>query len=130
MLLLDAYAPAGPGGGGTLVAAMDWIEGTLLGTVATSVAAVAVASVGLLMLSGRVDWRRGATVALGAFILFGAGSVAAGLRSAAAGGDAWAPLPPPAAPAPAPAVPAAPASPPPAAPPAADPYAGASAGPR
>ena len=50
---------------------------------ATSIAVIAVASIGLLMLSGRVRMRRGATVILGCFILFGVATIAQGFRAAA-----------------------------------------------
>ena len=63
---------ADPQGSGVIVAAVRWLEGTLLGTIATVVAVIAVASVGFLMLTGRINWRYGATVILGCFILFGA----------------------------------------------------------
>lgn len=110
---------ADPGGSDTLVAAVQWLQGTLLGTVATTVAVICVATVGLMMLSGRVDLRRGASVIVGCFILFGASGIAAGIQSVAgtdaspreafAEADLWVPPPLP--------------PPPPAAP--ADPYAGA-----
>ena len=72
-----------PEGSGVLVNAVRWVEGTLLGTIATVVAVIAIASVGFMMLSGRIDWRRGAVVILGCFILFGAATIAAGIRQAA-----------------------------------------------
>lgn len=78
---------ADPGGSSVLVGAVDWLQGTLLGSVATTVAVIAVATIGLMMLSGRVDLRRGASVVLGCFILFGASGIAAGIQSLA-GGDA------------------------------------------
>jgi type IV secretory pathway VirB2 component (pilin) len=74
---------ADPAGSGVLAAAVHWVEGTLLGTVATSVAVVCVAGVGLMMLSGRIDVRRAAGVVLGCFILFGAPSLAAALHALA-----------------------------------------------
>ena len=74
---------ADPAGSGVIVAAVRWLEGTLLGTIATVVAVIAVASVGLLMLTGRINWRYGATVILGCFILFGAASIVAGIQSTA-----------------------------------------------
>lgn len=83
---LPAYAQdmAGdPAGSGVLVSAVRWLEGTLLGTIATVVAVIAVASVGFLMLTGRINWRYGATVILGCFILFGAASIVAGIQSTA-----------------------------------------------
>lgn len=77
---------ADPQGSGAIVAAVRWLQGTLLGTVATVVAVIAVASVGLLMLTGRINWRYGATVILGCFILFGAASIVAGIQSTASAG--------------------------------------------
>ncbi|MEO7246844.1 MAG: TrbC/VirB2 family protein [Novosphingobium sp.] len=75
-----------PAGSGPIVAAVAWIQGTLLGTVATVIAVIAVAIVGFMMLTGRMNWRYGATVILGCFVLFGAASIVAGIQSAAAGG--------------------------------------------
>jgi type IV secretion system protein VirB2 len=72
-----------PAGSGVIVSAVRWLEGTLLGTIATVVAVIAVATVGLLMLTGRINWRYGATVILGCFILFGAASIVAGIQSTA-----------------------------------------------
>ena len=74
-----------PAGSGVIVAAVRWLEGTLLGTIATVVAVIAVATVGLLMLTGRINWRYGATVILGCFVLFGAATIVGGIRSVATG---------------------------------------------
>ncbi|MDL2351294.1 MAG: TrbC/VirB2 family protein [Pseudomonadota bacterium] len=74
-----------PAGSGVIVSAANWLQGTLLGTVATVAAVVAVAAVGFMMLTGRMNWRHGAVVILGCFILFGAASIVAGIRAAAAG---------------------------------------------
>lgn len=110
--------------GGALPSALIWVEQALLGGLATSVAVVAVAVVGMLMLSGRIDWRRGARVVAGCFILFGAPAIAAGLLGLAgdaASGPVVAPAPSAVEPAPRPqAIPTQP--------PASgyDPYAGAS----
>jgi type IV secretory pathway VirB2 component (pilin) len=79
-------APNDPAGSGPILAAMQWIEGTLLGNIATTAAVIAVAVVGLLMLTGRIDWRRGIAVVLGAFIIFGAAAIVAGMRSVVTGG--------------------------------------------
>lgn len=79
-------AIADPQGSGVIVGAVSWLEGTLLGTVATVVAVMAVACVGFMMLTGRINWRHGAVVILGCFILFGAASIVAGIRAAALGG--------------------------------------------
>lgn len=73
-----------PAGSGPIVAALGWLQGTLLGNVATAVAVMAVAACGFMMLTGRLNWRFGATVILGTFILFGAASIVAGIQSAAA----------------------------------------------
>lgn len=81
-----AYAQtANPQGSGPIVAALAWLQGTLLGNVATAVAVMAVAAVGFMMLTGRLNWRFGATVIIGTFILFGAGAIVTGIQSAAAG---------------------------------------------
>lgn len=74
-----------PAGSGPIVNAIMWLQGTLLGTVATVVAVIAVASVGFFMLTGRMNWRYGATVILGCFILFGAASIVAGIQATAGG---------------------------------------------
>ena len=78
----DSYSD--PAGSGAIISALGWLQGTLLGTVATVVAVIAVASVGFLMLTGRINWRHGAVVILGCFILFGATSIVAGIKSTAA----------------------------------------------
>jgi type IV secretion system protein VirB2 len=78
---------ADPAGSGVIVSAVRWLQGTLLGTVATVVAVIAVASVGFLMLTGRINWRYGATVILGCFILFGAASIVAGIQSTSSLGN-------------------------------------------
>jgi type IV secretory pathway VirB2 component (pilin) len=74
-----------PAGSSPLVAAMEWIQGTLLGNVATAAAVIAVAVVGFMMLTGRIDWRRGLTVVIGCFIIFGAVAIVSGIRSLAGG---------------------------------------------
>ena len=82
-----AYAQgADPAGSGPIVAALAWLQGTLLGNVATAVAVMAVAAVGFMMLTGRMNWRFGATVIVGCFVLFGAASIVSGIQSAAAVG--------------------------------------------
>jgi type IV secretion system protein VirB2 len=74
-----------PAGSGPILGALTWIQDTLLGNVATAAAVIAVAVVGLMMLTGRIEWRRGLTVVIGAFIIFGAVAIVAGIRSAATG---------------------------------------------
>ncbi len=72
-----------PQGSGPIVAALGWLQGTLLGNVATAIAVMAVAAVGFMMLTGRMNWRFGATVIIGLFILFGASTIVAGIQGAA-----------------------------------------------
>jgi len=125
--VLISYAPTSladsPAGSSALVAAISWLQDVLLGTVATSIAVIAVAAIGFGMLTGRVNIRHGATVILGCFILFGASTIVSGLRYAASGAGGYA------------APPVIVAAPPPPSPPRArptgvpapyDPYAGAS----
>ena len=78
-----AQQAADPQGSGPIVAALGWLQGTLLGNVATAVAVMAVAAVGFMMLTGRINWRFGATVIIGVFILFGASTIVAGIQSTA-----------------------------------------------
>ncbi|WP_420606743.1 TrbC/VirB2 family protein [Novosphingopyxis sp.] len=72
-----------PAGSGVIVSAASWLQGTLLGTLATIVAVIAVAAVGFGMLTGRINWRHGAVVILGCFVLFGAASIVGGIQSTA-----------------------------------------------
>jgi type IV secretory pathway VirB2 component (pilin) len=74
-----------PAGSSPLLAALQWVEGTLLGNLATTAAVIAVAAVGFLMLAGRIEWRRGLTVIIGCFIIFGATAIVAGIRAMAGG---------------------------------------------
>jgi type IV secretion system protein VirB2 len=87
MLLVPAAAQAqqqaDPQGSGPIVNALSWLQNTMLGSVATAVAVMAVAAVGFMMLTGRMNWRFGATVIIGCFILFGAASIVGGIQSAA-----------------------------------------------
>jgi type IV secretion system protein VirB2 len=48
-------------------------------------AVIAIAGVGFMMLTGRLNWRYGATVILGCFIIFGASALVAGIRQTAGG---------------------------------------------
>ena len=125
--MILSYAPTSladsPAGSSVLLAAISWAQDVLLGTVATSIAVIAIAAIGFGMLTGRVNIRHGATVVLGCFILFGASTIVNGLRYAANGVGGYDPPP---------VIVAAPPPPPPprvqptAAPAPYDPYAGAS----
>ncbi|MEO1921378.1 MAG: TrbC/VirB2 family protein [Sphingomonadaceae bacterium] len=85
LLFPTAAVAQDPAGSGPIVGALSWMQDTLLGSVATAVAVMAVAAVGFMMLTGRMNWRFGATVILGTFILFGAASIVGGIQSAAGG---------------------------------------------
>ncbi len=87
LIAAPAYAQAqtDPAGSSPLLAALNWVQGTLLGNVATSAAVIAIAVVGFMMLTGRIEWRRGLVVVVGAFVIFGAVSIVAGIRSLAQG---------------------------------------------
>jgi type IV secretion system protein VirB2 len=74
-----------PAGSNVILTAVTWLQGTLLGNVATALAVIAVGGTGLMMLTGRIDWKRGATVIVGCFIVFGAAAIVAGIRSISSG---------------------------------------------
>jgi type IV secretion system protein VirB2 len=72
-----------PPAASAIAAASTWVSDLLIGPLATSIAVIAIAWVGLAMLSGRIDVRRGLSVVIGCFLLFGAKGIADGLRTAA-----------------------------------------------
>ncbi len=84
---LSGRSLADPVGSSSFATAAQWVEHLLVGTVATAVATIAVAAIGYLVLTGRVDLRRGATVVIGCFILFGAPRIAAGLLQLSSNGE-------------------------------------------
>lgn len=86
MVASPAMAQQDPAGSGPIVRAAQWLQGTLMGNVATAAAVIAVAVVGFMMLTGRMNWRYGITVVLGCFILFGAVAIVSGIQSAAGAG--------------------------------------------
>ena len=83
MLAFLQSAAMTPQGSGPILASIQWIQGTLLGNVATAVAVIAVAAVGFMMLTGRMNWKHGITVIIGCFVLFGAAAIVAGIQQAA-----------------------------------------------
>jgi type IV secretion system protein VirB2 len=76
-----------PPAASVLLADAVWVQGTLLGTLATIIAVIAVAGVGVAMFEGRVDLKRGVAVMVGCFVLFGAPMISAGLMSILAGDE-------------------------------------------
>ncbi|WP_448659152.1 TrbC/VirB2 family protein [Sphingomonas sp. CJ99] len=73
----DPMTPSG--GTQSILAAAQWVEVAMLGSVATVVAIIAVAALGLALLSGRIDLRRAGWTLLGCFIVFGASTIAGAL---------------------------------------------------
>jgi len=73
-------------GDSVIVAAIAWIEQIFSGTAASVLATIAIASVGFMMLAGRIDVRRAITIVLGCFMVFGAASIAHGLLATVRGG--------------------------------------------
>jgi type IV secretory pathway VirB2 component (pilin) len=65
-----------------LVVGAHWIENLLTRSVGVAIAVLAIALVGIALLSGYYPLRRGIKVALGCFILFGAQSIARSLVDA------------------------------------------------
>lgn len=106
VLALQQASLADPPSSSTIEAAAIWLSGLLFGPLVTMVAVIAVAWLGLAMLWGRIDIRRGLAVVFGCFLLFGARGIADGLRGSATGDavqQAASVPPPPVFPKPAPA---------------------------
>ncbi len=80
----EAFAQVNsPQGSGPILGAVNWVRGTMEGGIATAAAVIAVAFVGFMMLTGRMNWKHGITVILGCFILFGAATIVGGIQMAA-----------------------------------------------
>lgn len=75
----------------TIPTAVRWIESMLLGSIATSIAILAVAILTFGMLWGRFDLRAAGRIALGAFILFEAPLIAYQMAASLRGGQVAAP---------------------------------------
>lgn len=82
MVEMSAFASAASSES-LLLASVLWVESLLLGSVGTSLAITAVAAIGFATLAGRLSVRRGATVILGCFILFGAPALSIALMGLA-----------------------------------------------
>ena len=80
----EAFAQVNsPQGSGPILGAVNWVRGTMEGGIATAAAVIAVAFVGFMMLTGRMNWKHGITVIVGCFILFGAATIVGGIQMAA-----------------------------------------------
>jgi hypothetical protein len=87
---------------------ISWLVGLFLGSLASGIAIIAVASIGISMFTGRIPLRRALRLVLGCFVLFGALTMSRGIIGtiigAEDGGDTAGnvspgPFPPPSAPA-------------------------------
>jgi type IV secretory pathway VirB2 component (pilin) len=65
--------------------ASEWTQGLLGGSLATSLCVIAIAILGPLLLTGRLQVRRSVEVVLGCFLLLGVGRLAAELQQLAGG---------------------------------------------
>lgn len=80
----QAFAQVGsPQGSGPIAGAVNWVLAVMTGPIAISVGVIAVAFVGFMMLTGRLNWKHGLTVLVGLFIVFGAPAIVAGIQSTA-----------------------------------------------
>ena len=71
----------------SIYGALSWLEGTLLGPIATAIAVLAIVAMGFVLLSGRIDFRRAARLIFGCFIVFGASALAQGILGTFLAGD-------------------------------------------
>lgn len=77
---------------GAVANAAGYVERLLQGSLATSIAVLAVAGLGFAMLQGRLSAREGGRILVGCFILFGAPVMAQGLLDLVrygSGAPAW-----------------------------------------
>ncbi len=64
---------------GPIARSVGWVESVATGSLASIIAVIAVAIIGMMMLSGRLEVRRGITVVAGCFLVFGANHIARGM---------------------------------------------------
>ncbi|MFL0357747.1 TrbC/VirB2 family protein [Erythrobacter sp. GH1-10] len=69
-----------PVGSAAIGSSVDWMSALMFGSLAFALCVIAVAFVGMLMLTGRFAVREGMRVTLGCFILLGAPAVATASR--------------------------------------------------
>lgn len=72
-----------PATNGPIARSVGWIDSVATGLLASVIAVIAVAVVGMMMLTGRLEVRRGITVVAGCFLVFGANILATGVLGAA-----------------------------------------------
>jgi len=71
--------------GDPAASAANWLIEFLTGSVVTAICVIAVAALGMVMLTGHVSFRRGFQVILGCFLLLGAPTIATALEELGAG---------------------------------------------
>jgi type IV secretory pathway VirB2 component (pilin) len=76
----------------SLASALIWLSTVLTGPVAISLGILAVASLGIATLGGRIDFRKAVQILIGLFVLFAAPSIGLGLHGLVGGVEAT-PLP-------------------------------------
>lgn len=64
------------GNGGAVQSALQWVIGVLYGPLGTTIAVLAIALLGALMLAGRLPMRRGVRMVLALFLFFGGANLA------------------------------------------------------
>ncbi len=70
-----------------LAAANEWLIELVTGPLATGLLTLAVAILGLALLTGRNSWKRGAHIAIGAFVLIGSSVIAQALITSVPRGE-------------------------------------------
>jgi type IV secretion system protein VirB2 len=75
---------ADPQTSNSVLDAFGWLQATVQNNAISAAAMMAVTMVGIMMLTGRMNWKLGATVILGFFILFGSAAIVTGIQTAAA----------------------------------------------
>lgn len=64
---------------GSIGSALEWIAGALSGSLATAIAVLAIAAVGMRWLGGVADWRAAARAVIGVSLIFSANTIAANI---------------------------------------------------
>lgn len=78
----EMIEPLNASGASAIILATSWLTSEPLGSFVTSIAVIAIATMGLLLLFGRIDIRRAARLLVGCFVVFGASAIARGIFDA------------------------------------------------
>ena len=74
-------------GPSSILDAVNWVHWLLTGTLAVSIAILAVAVCGVAMMLGRLDWRIGLRTAIGCALIFGSAQIAGALMEGSISGE-------------------------------------------